>query len=154
MYLDDCVCVLSDLTWLPLLGVGRKSWYIILVEKWSEMRNICASISSRKKLSDVFFLNGNKQWEKMFSCTAMVKCQSLINFMSTALVFLLEIIILMNKLFAKQYLFNFRFSVSLCVLIIFIRYSLLQRGDAQCCQAVLLLNPEDFRELPLCLCMD
>ena len=29
MYLDDCVCVLSDLTWLPLLGVGRKSWYII-----------------------------------------------------------------------------------------------------------------------------
>ena len=28
MYLD-CVCVLSDLTWLPLLGVGRKSWYII-----------------------------------------------------------------------------------------------------------------------------
>ena len=29
MYLDDCVCVLPDLTWLPLLGVGRKSWYII-----------------------------------------------------------------------------------------------------------------------------
>ena len=30
MYLDDCVCVLSDLTWLPLLGAGRKSWYIII----------------------------------------------------------------------------------------------------------------------------
>ena len=30
MYLDDCVCVLSGLAWLPLLGVGRKSWYIIL----------------------------------------------------------------------------------------------------------------------------
>ena len=30
MYLDDCVCVLPDLTWLPLLGVGRKSWYIII----------------------------------------------------------------------------------------------------------------------------
>ena len=29
MYLDDCVCVLPDLTWLPLLGVGRKSRYII-----------------------------------------------------------------------------------------------------------------------------
>ena len=26
---NDCVCVLPDLTWLPLLGVGRKSWYII-----------------------------------------------------------------------------------------------------------------------------
>ena len=25
------VCVLSDLTWLPLLGVGRKSWYIIII---------------------------------------------------------------------------------------------------------------------------
>ena len=24
------VCVLSDLTWLPLLGEGRKSWYIII----------------------------------------------------------------------------------------------------------------------------
>ena len=31
VYLDDCVCVLSDLTWLPLLGVGRKSWYIIII---------------------------------------------------------------------------------------------------------------------------
>ena len=31
MYLDDCVCVLPDLTWLPLLGVGRKSWYIIII---------------------------------------------------------------------------------------------------------------------------
>ena len=30
MYLDDCVCVLPDLTWLPLLSVGRKSWYIII----------------------------------------------------------------------------------------------------------------------------
>ena len=30
VYLDDCVCVFSDLTLLPLLGVGRKSWYIIL----------------------------------------------------------------------------------------------------------------------------
>ena len=29
MYLDDCVCVLPDLKSLPLLGVGRKSWYII-----------------------------------------------------------------------------------------------------------------------------
>ena len=43
MYLDDCVCVLPDLTWLPLLGVGRKSWYIIIMnfelpkmsKKWS-----------------------------------------------------------------------------------------------------------------------
>ena len=25
------VCVLSDLTWLPLFGVGRKSWYIIIM---------------------------------------------------------------------------------------------------------------------------
>ena len=31
MYLDDCVCVLPDLTLLPLLGVGRKSWYIIII---------------------------------------------------------------------------------------------------------------------------
>ena len=30
VYVDDCVCVLSDLTWLSLLGGGRKSWYIIL----------------------------------------------------------------------------------------------------------------------------
>ena len=29
--IDDCVCVLTDLTWLPLLGAGRKSWYIIIV---------------------------------------------------------------------------------------------------------------------------
>ena len=28
VHLDDCVCVLSDLTLLPLLRVGRKSWYI------------------------------------------------------------------------------------------------------------------------------
>ena len=34
VYLDDCVCVgvcvcvLSDLTWLLILGGGRKSWYI------------------------------------------------------------------------------------------------------------------------------
>ena len=27
------VCVLSDLTWLPLLGGGRKSWYIITIKK-------------------------------------------------------------------------------------------------------------------------
>ena len=32
VYLDDCVCLLSDLTRLPLLGVGRKSWYIIIIE--------------------------------------------------------------------------------------------------------------------------
>ena len=25
------MCVLSDLTWLPLLGGGRKSWYIIII---------------------------------------------------------------------------------------------------------------------------
>ena len=31
VYLDDCVCVLSDLTLLPLLGVGRKSWYIVIL---------------------------------------------------------------------------------------------------------------------------
>ena len=30
VYLDDCVCVLSDLTLLHLHGVGRKSWYIII----------------------------------------------------------------------------------------------------------------------------
>ena len=37
MYLDDCVCVLPDLTWLPLLGVGRKSWYIIIRKKiWNQ----------------------------------------------------------------------------------------------------------------------
>ena len=29
--LDDCVCVLSDFTLLPLLGGGRKSWYIIII---------------------------------------------------------------------------------------------------------------------------
>ena len=28
------VCVLSDFTWLPLLGVGRKPWYIWLVSNW------------------------------------------------------------------------------------------------------------------------
>ena len=33
VYLDDCVCVLSDLTRLPLLGVERKSWYIIIMLK-------------------------------------------------------------------------------------------------------------------------
>ena len=32
MYVDDCVCVLSDLTSLPLLGVGRKSWYVIIIQ--------------------------------------------------------------------------------------------------------------------------
>ena len=26
------VCVLSDLTWLPILGGGRKSWYIIIIK--------------------------------------------------------------------------------------------------------------------------
>ena len=29
--LDYCVCVLSDLTWLPLLGGGRKSCYIYII---------------------------------------------------------------------------------------------------------------------------
>ena len=28
---DDCVCVLSDLTWLILLDVGRMPWYIIII---------------------------------------------------------------------------------------------------------------------------
>ena len=28
--IDDCLCVLPDLTWLPLLGVRRKSWYNII----------------------------------------------------------------------------------------------------------------------------
>ena len=28
-----CVCVLSDLTWLPLLDGGRKWWYIIIITK-------------------------------------------------------------------------------------------------------------------------
>ena len=31
MYVDDCVSVLPDLTLLPLLVVGRKSWYIIII---------------------------------------------------------------------------------------------------------------------------
>ena len=31
VYLDDSVRLLPDLTWLPLLGVGRKSWYIIII---------------------------------------------------------------------------------------------------------------------------
>ena len=31
VYLDDCVCILSDLTLLPLIGVERKSWYIIIL---------------------------------------------------------------------------------------------------------------------------
>ena len=30
MYVDECVFV-SDLTWLPLLGIVRKSWYIIII---------------------------------------------------------------------------------------------------------------------------
>ena len=30
MYVDDSVCVFSDLTLLPLLGGGRKSCYIII----------------------------------------------------------------------------------------------------------------------------
>ena len=29
-YMLMIVCVLSDLTWLPLLGRGRKSWFIII----------------------------------------------------------------------------------------------------------------------------
>ena len=40
MYLDDCVCVLPDLTLLPLLGVGRKSWYIIIINEGM----ICISV--------------------------------------------------------------------------------------------------------------
>ena len=35
VYLDDCVCVLSDLILLPLRGVGRKSGYIIIMNKSS-----------------------------------------------------------------------------------------------------------------------
>ena len=31
MCLEDCVCVLSDLAWLPFLGVVSKSWYIIII---------------------------------------------------------------------------------------------------------------------------
>ena len=31
MYLEDCVCVFSHLTWLSLLGVGRESWYVIII---------------------------------------------------------------------------------------------------------------------------
>ena len=28
---EGCVCVLSDLTWLPFIGWGRKSWYNIII---------------------------------------------------------------------------------------------------------------------------
>ena len=31
------VCVLSDLTWLPHLGEGRKSWYIIIIIKFEDI---------------------------------------------------------------------------------------------------------------------
>ena len=34
------VCVLSDLTWLPLLGGGRKSWYIFLLLRPAEQANV------------------------------------------------------------------------------------------------------------------
>ena len=31
IWAKGCVCVLSDLTSLPLLGVRRKPWYIIII---------------------------------------------------------------------------------------------------------------------------
>ena len=34
MYLDDCVGMLSDLTWLPLLVAAKMSWYIIITNRY------------------------------------------------------------------------------------------------------------------------
>ena len=31
-----CVCVLSDLTWLPLLGAGKMSWNIIITNRYEK----------------------------------------------------------------------------------------------------------------------
>ena len=39
------VCVLSDLTWLPHLDGGRKSWYIIIIYRFFNFRPNCLSAS-------------------------------------------------------------------------------------------------------------
>ena len=45
------VCVLSDLTSLPLLGGGRKSWYIIIIIKLQRIN----AITIDKKHNKIFF---------------------------------------------------------------------------------------------------
>ena len=66
MYLDDCVCVLPDLTWLPLLGVGRKSWYIIIIiifllliiiNSVFKCKVTMPNVNNLSVLSDTFFAN-------------------------------------------------------------------------------------------------
>ena len=58
MYLDDCVCVLPDLTWLPLLGVGRKSWYIIItnpVDIFIAVNSLVVLMMSSESDSEEFY---------------------------------------------------------------------------------------------------
>ena len=58
MLMTVCVCVLSDLTWLLLLGGGRKSWYIItnqiiVLVLWHYKNNNIIRISVLLTYSDV-----------------------------------------------------------------------------------------------------
>ena len=61
MHLDDCVCVLPDLTWLPLLGVGRKSWYIIMITLQCNIyiENAVISIANAyiQRFSDIYTMS-------------------------------------------------------------------------------------------------
>ena len=53
------VCVFYDLTWLPLLGVGRKSWYFFFI--WVTQRTML--ISMRCIIRTIFyFLKVSKVW--------------------------------------------------------------------------------------------
>ena len=72
MYLDDCVCVLPDLAWLPLLGVGRKSWYIIIIIfkysdigfLWSQITIFIIEITLKLLLHKKYRWN-NPNWSRL-----------------------------------------------------------------------------------------
>ena len=61
------VCVLSDLTWLPLHGGGRESWYIIIIL----FRNMSSTKLASKKIYNFQF----------FEPIAKIYCPEIIDFL-------------------------------------------------------------------------
>ena len=51
------VCVLSDLTSLPLLGVGRKSWYIIIITIIKISNSDTSATENKKKKQSIINLS-------------------------------------------------------------------------------------------------
>ena len=79
------VCVLSDLTWLPLLGGGRKSCYAIIILYWSSTNIFvflakqnyiyiyiyyCSSIVKKSRKVDI------KYWKIIYGYRIVIACKT------------------------------------------------------------------------------